>query len=84
MTAGQQYLVKESKQLSVEINPRYGSWDSSQLSITDFINPVVKATPTPAATSTAPGGAGDGSSAGDGSGAGDGTGGGATPSPTGG
>jgi hypothetical protein len=84
MTAGQQYLVKESKQLAVEINPRYGSWDSSQLSITDFINPVVKATPTPAATTTpAPDGSGADGSGGDGSG-GDGTGGGATPSPTGG
>jgi hypothetical protein len=42
--------VTQSNQVPVEINPRYGSWDSSQLSISDFINPVVKATPTPAPT----------------------------------
>jgi parvulin-like peptidyl-prolyl isomerase len=47
MTAGQKYLATQSNTVPVEINPRYGSWDSSKLSITDFINPVVKATPTP-------------------------------------
>lgn len=88
MTAGQQYLVKESKQFPVEINPRYGSWDSSALSITDFINPVISATPKATATTPADG-SGAGSGAGDGSGAGSGTGdgsGGGTPvpSPTGG
>jgi hypothetical protein len=57
MSAGQKYLV-QSNQVPVEINPRYGSWDASQLSIGDFVNPVVKATPKPSPTPepTPPGG----------------------------
>jgi peptidyl-prolyl cis-trans isomerase SurA len=45
MTAGQKYLAAQPDQAQVEINPRYGSWDNSQLLIKDFVNPVVKTTP---------------------------------------
>lgn len=54
MTAGQRYLAGGANQVPVEINPRYGSWDSKQLSITDFVNPVIKATPTPSPTPQQP------------------------------
>lgn len=49
--AGQKYLGQVAKDMGVNVNPRYGSWDAEKLSITDFINPVISPTPTPAATS---------------------------------
>jgi hypothetical protein len=68
--AGQKYLAGLARQIGVDVNPRYGTWNVDQLSITSFDNPVIKKTGTPAAT---PPGGGSGT---DGSGS---TGGGATP-----
>jgi len=82
MDAGVAYLAKQSGDLPrVEINPRYGSWDASKLTIADFVNPVLSPTPTPAPSSAADG-SGAGSGAADGSGGGDGSAGGATPEPS--
>ena len=33
----------------VDVNPRYGTWKADQLAITDFVNPVIKPTPSPPA-----------------------------------
>jgi hypothetical protein len=81
-TAGQKYLQQVAKDQGVTVNPRYGSWEPSQLAITDFVNPVIKPTPSPAATS---GGVlpGDGTTGGDTGGTGDGTGATPVPAPTG-
>jgi peptidyl-prolyl cis-trans isomerase SurA len=48
--AGQKYLAGLAKQVGVDISPRYGTWNVDKLSITSFDNPVIKKTPTPAAT----------------------------------
>ena len=73
--AGQKYLAHVADDLGVDVNPRYGTWKADQLAITDFVNPVIKPTPSPAATS-------GGGLPGEGSG-GSGTGGGAgQPAPT--
>jgi parvulin-like peptidyl-prolyl isomerase len=58
--AGQRYVATVANEVGVQVNPRYGSWDGKRLTITDFVNPVVKATPTPLtsgppATPVAPG-----------------------------
>jgi hypothetical protein len=50
-TAGQKYLQGVASDLGVDVNPRYGTWKQDQLTITDFVNPVIKPTPSPAATS---------------------------------
>jgi peptidyl-prolyl cis-trans isomerase SurA len=67
--AGQKYLQQVAKDQGVTVNPRYGSWEAGQLAITDFVNPVIKPTPSPAASS-APvlpdGGTGDGTTGGSG------------------
>jgi hypothetical protein len=67
-TAGQKYLQGVAQDTGVDVNPRYGTWKQDQLAITDFVNPVIKPTPSPAATSpgTLPGG--DGTSGGSGTG----------------
>jgi hypothetical protein len=70
--AGQKYLQGVAGDLGVTVNPRYGTWKQDQLAITDFVNPVIKPTPSPAAT---PGGTLPGE---DGSTGGSGT----QPSPT--
>jgi hypothetical protein len=63
--AGQKYLQTVAGDLGVDVNPRYGTWKPNQLTITDFVNPVIKPTPTPAPSSpTLPGG--DGTSGGTG------------------
>jgi hypothetical protein len=64
--AGQKYLQGVAGDVGVTVNPRYGSWKQDQLAITDFVNPVIKPTPSPAAPSggTLPGG--DGTSGGTG------------------
>jgi hypothetical protein len=49
--AGQKYLQGVASDLGVTVNPRYGTWKQDQLAITDFVNPVIKPTPSPAATS---------------------------------
>ena len=51
VAAGQRYLATVANDLGVQINPRYGSWDGKQLTITDFVNPVVKPAPTAAGAS---------------------------------
>jgi hypothetical protein len=75
--AGQKYLQGVAGDLGVDVNPRYGTWKQDQLAITDFVNPVIKPTPSPAATSggTLPD---DGTSGGTGTGT---TGGQPTPTP---
>jgi hypothetical protein len=75
--AGQKYLAGLAKQVGVDVNPRYGSWNVDQLAITPFDNPVIKKTPTPAATLPA----GDGSTGGS-TGTGDGSTGGTGATPT--
>jgi hypothetical protein len=62
--AGQKYLQGVAGDLGVDVNPRYGTWKQDQLAITDFVNPVIKPTPSPAPSSggTLPGG--DGTSGG--------------------
>jgi peptidyl-prolyl cis-trans isomerase SurA len=62
--AGQKYLQGVAGELGVDVNPRYGTWKQDQLAITDFVNPVIKPTPSPAPSSpgTLPGG--DGTSGG--------------------
>ena len=61
--AGQKYLQGVARDLGVDVNPRYGTWKPDQLAITDFVNPAIKPTPTPAPSSpTLPGG--DGTSGG--------------------
>ena len=67
--AGQKYLQGVAGDLGVDVNPRYGTWKQDQLAITDFVNPVIKPTPSPAAPSggTLPG---DGTSGGAGTGGG--------------
>jgi hypothetical protein len=61
--AGQKYLQGVAGDLGVDVNPRYGTWKPDQLAITDFVNPAIKPTPTPAPSSpTLPGG--DGTSGG--------------------
>jgi hypothetical protein len=41
------------------MNPRYGTWQQDKLTITDFVNPVIKPTPSPAPSgATLPGGDG--------------------------
>lgn len=51
--AGQKYLSSVANDLGVDVNPRYGTWKVEQLAITDFVNPVIK--PTPSAAATEPG-----------------------------
>lgn len=46
-TAGKKYLTGVASSLGVEVNPRYGAWQQNQLQITDFVNPVIKPTPSP-------------------------------------
>ena len=69
--AGKKYLQGVAGDLGVDVNPRYGTWTQDKLTITDFVNPVIKLTPSPAPSGgTLPGG--------DGTGGGGGT----QPSPT--
>jgi len=79
--AGQKYLSGVAEELGVDVNPRYGTWKVEELSITDFVNPVIKPTPSPPAS---PGGGlpGEGSTGGTGTEGGEGTEGGATPVPS--
>jgi hypothetical protein len=51
-TAGQKYLQKVASDNGVDVNPRYGTWKADQLAITDFVNPVIKPTPSPPAASS--------------------------------
>jgi peptidyl-prolyl cis-trans isomerase SurA len=62
-TAAKKYLQGVASDLGVTVNPRYGTWKADQLKITDFVNPVIKQTPSPAPPSggTLPG---DGTSGG--------------------
>jgi hypothetical protein len=54
--AGQKYLSQVAREVGVDVNPRYGTWKVDQLVITDFVNPVIKPTPSPPApTGTVPG-----------------------------
>jgi hypothetical protein len=80
--AGQKYLQQVALDQGVTVNPRYGTWKADQLAITDFVNPVIKPTPSPAASSGSvlpgDGTTGDGTTGG--TGADPGTG--ATPVPT--
>ena len=46
-TAGKKYLTGVASSLGVAVNPRYGAWQQNQLQITDFVNPVIKPTPSP-------------------------------------
>jgi hypothetical protein len=64
--AGQKYLQGVAGDLHVDVNPRYGTWKQDQLAITDFVNPVIKPTPSPAPSSdgTLPGGGGTSGGAG--------------------
>jgi hypothetical protein len=55
--SGQAYIKTLAKQVGVEINPRYGSWDADKMTITDFNNPVIKTSPSPSATPGQNGGA---------------------------
>jgi hypothetical protein len=52
--AGQRYLSQVARDVGVEVNPRYGTWKVEQLAITDFVNPVIKPTPSPAAPEPLP------------------------------
>jgi hypothetical protein len=47
--AGQKYLSQLAREVGVDVNPRYGTWKADQLVITDFVNPVIKPTPSPPA-----------------------------------
>ena len=80
--AGQKYLQQVAHDQGVTVNPRYGTWKADQLAITDFVNPVIKPTPSPPAPSGSvlpgDGTTGDGTTGG--TGADPGTG--ATPAPT--
>lgn len=80
-TAGQKYLQTVANDAGVDVNPRYGTWKADQLAITDFVNPVIKPTPSPPAASGSvlPG---DGSTGGDTTGDGSTGGTGAQPVPT--
>ena len=49
--AGQSYLSGVAQDLGVDVNPRYGTWKVDELAITDFVNPVIKPTPAPPASS---------------------------------
>ena len=61
--AGLKYLAGVAGDLGVDVNPRYGTWQQDKLTITDFVNPVIKPTPSPAPSGgTLPGG--DGTSGG--------------------
>lgn len=63
--AGQKYLATVAKDLGVNVNPRYGTWKVEDLSITDFVNPVVKPTPaSPTGQLPGDGGPGPGSDGG--------------------
>jgi hypothetical protein len=63
--AGQKYLQGVAGNVGVDVNPRYGTWKPDQLAITDFVNPVIKQTPSPAPSGgTLPGGGGTGGGAG--------------------
>jgi hypothetical protein len=50
--AGQKYLGQVAGELGVEVSPRYGAWSPDDLSITEFVNPVIKPTPTPPPSAT--------------------------------
>jgi SurA N-terminal domain/PPIC-type PPIASE domain len=45
--AGQKKVRETAEAVTVRVNPRYGSFDADKLSIGDFINPAVKAPPSP-------------------------------------
>ncbi|MFL6127474.1 MAG: SurA N-terminal domain-containing protein, partial [Mycobacteriales bacterium] len=45
--AGQKYVARVAGELGVEVNPRYGTWTTDNLTITEFVNPVIKPTPRP-------------------------------------
>ncbi|HST63891.1 MAG TPA: peptidyl-prolyl cis-trans isomerase [Mycobacteriales bacterium] len=66
--AGQKYLQKVAGDAGVTVNPRYGTWKADQLAITDFVNPVIKPTPSPPAASGSglPGDTSGGDTTGDG------------------
>jgi hypothetical protein len=51
--AGHSYLGTVGKQIGVQVNPRYGAWNSDKLMIVDFVNPAVRPTPPGAAPSGA-------------------------------
>lgn len=46
--AAQKYIAGLANEIGVQINPRYGSWDGAKGTITDFVNPVIKSSPSPA------------------------------------
>ena len=46
--AGQKYVAKVAGDVGVDVNPRYGTWAIDSLTISEFVNPVVKPTATPA------------------------------------
>jgi SurA N-terminal domain len=48
--AGQKVLGQLADELGVEVNPRYGTWTTKDLAISEFVNPVIKSTPAPAPT----------------------------------
>ncbi|MFI6471745.1 SurA N-terminal domain-containing protein [Streptomyces sp. NPDC050516] len=47
-------LVKASKDLGVDVNPRYGSWNASQIQLADYQAPWIAKTKQPAAPQPAP------------------------------
>jgi hypothetical protein len=53
---GQKYLVAVARDLGVDVNPRYGTWNPQNLGISAFVNPVIKPTATPAPNGEPPGG----------------------------
>jgi len=87
--AGQKYLSGVAQEVGVDVNPRYGTWKLDQLAITDFVNPVIKPTPAPPASSEGglpgdgnTGGPGDAGETGTEGGTGTDGGTGATPAPS--
>ncbi|WP_328312420.1 SurA N-terminal domain-containing protein [Streptomyces sp. NBC_00442] len=47
-------LVKASKELHVDVNPRYGSWNASQIQLADYQAPWIARAKQPAAPQAAP------------------------------
>lgn len=47
-------LVKASKDLGVDVNPRYGSWNASQIQLADYQAPWIAKAKQPAAPQPAP------------------------------
>jgi hypothetical protein len=55
--AGHSHLGTVAKQIGVQVNPRYGAWNSDKLMIVDFVNPAVRPTPPAPPSGAGPGAA---------------------------